>query len=117
MLTSRSSTEIYQITGMRTKNAHMIGGSLSDADIPHLLCERQKGLSIARAHAFNMQRIDGLLAELQDLYERLELSSFPQLILNIDETGLSSVSSSHGKVYAVCGSSKNFCVTDCGLSR
>lgn len=70
---------------------------------PMLTLRKPEGLSVARANAFNSQRIDTFFTQLHELYEQMKISSFPQMIFNIDETGLSSVPNSQGKVIATKG--------------
>ena len=71
---------------------------------PELSLRKPQGLSAARAQAFNPQRVDDFYDELKNIYEELDLQNFPQLIYNIDETGLSTIPNAPSRVIASKGS-------------
>lgn len=70
---------------------------------PTLTLRKAEGISISRAHAFNEGRIESFFSQCHTLYEELEISKFPQLIFNVDETGLSTVPNTRSKVIASRG--------------
>jgi hypothetical protein len=64
-----------------------------------------EGLSAARAAAFNPARVRSFFQQLTESFERFGLQDYPQLIYNIDETGLTTVPNSKIKVIAPRGMS------------
>jgi len=70
-----------------------------------------ENLSASRAEAFNQERICRFFESLETFVEENELTNFPQLIYNADETGLSSVPSNSGKVIAKKGERTVQCIT------
>lgn len=74
---------------------------------PEISLRKPEGLSSNRAEAFNKERIDNYFMTLNDIVgENFD----PRLIFNVDETGLSSVPNTPGKVLAEKGARVVSCV-------
>jgi hypothetical protein len=70
---------------------------------PNLTLRVAEGLSNARAQAFNEERVKAFFEDYVNMIMNLNLQNHPALIYNCDETGLSSVPSTSGKVIAPKG--------------
>ena len=64
---------------------------------------RAQGLRISRAHAFNKTIVSHFFNQLEEIYPNINIKDYPQLIYNINETGLYSVPSKTNRVSATKG--------------
>lgn len=62
-----------------------------------------EGLSASRAQAFNKKRVESFFEQYLAIFNDLDMTDFPNLIYNVDETGLTSVPTISPKVLAKKG--------------
>jgi hypothetical protein len=70
---------------------------------PDITLRKPEGLSASRAQAFNEDRVSTFFNDLLALFEKEGLGQFPQLLYNIDETGLMTVPNNASRVLAPKG--------------